>query len=145
MAKYELNKPTDLDKFYRYCKQLVKAGRFVELKTLENRSSNQNRYLHLLLGWFSASFGYTLEYTKLRFFKEVSNKEIFFVDVVNKKSGEVYTDIRSTADLTTLEMTMAIDRFRDYSAKNGLYLPEPNEVQYLTEIEKEIDLVKQYL
>lgn len=145
MAKYELNKPTDLDKFYRYCKQLIKAGRFVELKTLENRSSNQNRYLHLLLGWFSASFGYSLAHTKLRFFKKVSNKEIFFVDTVNKKTGEVYTDIRSTADLTTLEMTLSIDRFRDYSAKNGLYLPEPNEIQYLTEIEKELDLVKQYL
>ena len=26
-----------------------------------------------------------------------------------------------------------------------LYLPEPNEIQYLTEIEKELELVKQYL
>ena len=145
MAKYELHKPIDLEKFERYCKQLIKAGRFVELKTLEQRSSNQNRYLHLLLGWFSASFGYSMAHTKLRFFKKICNKEIFFVETVNKKNGDIYTDIRSTADLTTLEMTLAIDRFRDYSAKNGLYLPQPNEVQYLREIEKELDLVKQYL
>lgn len=63
----------------------------------------------------------------------------------NPKDETTYTDIRSSADLSTAEMSTAIDRFRNYSADNGLYLPQPNELVYLQEIEKELETLKEHL
>lgn len=145
MAKYKLSSPLDLDKFKRYSEQLIKKGGFVELRNITNRSLSQNNYLHLILGWFGASFGYSLAYVKQRFFKKECNEELFFVDRQNQKDNTPYTDIRSTADLTTAEMTLAIDRFRNFSANNNLYLPEPNEYLYLQELEREIEQFKEFL
>lgn len=145
MAKYKLSAPLDLDKFKRYSEQLIKGGRFVELRNITNRSLSQNNYLHLILSWFGASFGYSLAYTKTRFFKTECNGELFFITRQNTKDNTPYTDIRSSADLTTAEMTLAIDRFRNFSANNGLYLPEPNEHLYLQELERELEQYKEHL
>ena len=60
--KYDLNKALDVDKFKRYSSQLVSSGAFVELRKINQRSGQQNRYLHLILSWFASNFGYTLEY-----------------------------------------------------------------------------------
>jgi len=145
MAKYNLSSQFDADKFKRYSDTLIKGGKFVELRNITKRSLSQNNYLHLLLGWFGASFGYSLAYVKLRFFKKVCNKDLFFVERTNPKDETTYTDIRSSADLSTAEMTTAIDRFRNYSSDNGLYLPQPNELVYLQEIEKELETLKEHL
>jgi hypothetical protein len=143
--KYDLNKRLDIDKFNRYCSQLVKSGAFVELKKITQRSNQQNRYLHLILSWFASSFGYTLEYTKKQFFKIDCNKAIFLIVRTNHVDNTKYKDLRSTSELTTAEMTTAIERFRNFSADNDLYLPEPNEMDYLKEIEIELEKTKQYL
>mgnify|MGYP003330810326 CR=1 FL=1 len=43
-------------------------------------------------------------------------------------------------------MSLSIDRFRDYSSKEaGIYLPEPNDLSILKDIEKQITNNKQYL
>ncbi len=145
MAKYKLSSPLELDKFKRNSEQLIKGGRFVELKNITNRSLSQNNYLHLILSWFGASFGYSLAYVKNRFFKKECNESLFFVTRQNTKDNSPYTDIRSTADLTTVEMTLAIDRFRNFSANNGLYLPEAGEHLYLQELERELEQYKEHL
>ena len=47
---------------------------------------------------------------------------------------------RSTASLDTKEMTTAIDNFRDYASKEaGIYLPTPDDLVYLNEIEKQVN------
>ena len=145
MAKYKLSSPLDLDKFKRYSEQLIKGGRFVELRNITTRSLSQNNYLHLILSWFGASFGYSLAYVKNRFFKKECNESLFFVTRQNTKDNSPYTDIRSTADLTTVEMALAIDRFRNFSANNGLYLPEAGEHLYLQELERELEQYKEHL
>ena len=143
--KYDLNKALDVDKFKRYSSQLVKSGAFIELKKIEQRSNQQNRYLHLILGWFASNFGYNLEYAKQQFFKIDCNESLFVIERTNHKDQTKYKDIRSTAELTTGEMTTAIERFRHFSADNDLYIPEPNEIDYLKQIEIELELYKQYL
>jgi len=143
--KYDLNKALDVDKFKRYSSQLVKSGAFIELKKINQRSNQQNRYLHLILGWFASNFGYNLEYVKQQFFKIDCNKSLFVIERTNHKDQTKYKDIRSTAELTTSEMTTAIERFRNFSADNDLYLPEPNELEYLKQIEIEIENYKNFI
>lgn len=107
------------------------------------RSINQNSYLHLILSAFGCEFGYTLEEVKQYFFKEHINPDIFNN---GEKEGLLnIQDWRSTADLDTKEMTTAIDRFLDYSAKNGYRLPEPSDLVWITELKRTVHNHKQYL
>ena len=104
------------------------------------RSIKQNRYFYLILAWFALSYGETSDYVKEEFFKRTVNPEIFVYERVNRKTGEVRQALRSSADLDTREMTIAIERFRDWSSKEaGIYLPAPNENKYLEQIARDIE------
>ncbi|PXX26249.1 hypothetical protein C7967_11510 [Thalassospira sp. 11-3] len=118
-------------------KWLIKSGKRFELTEKKaKRSLSQNSYLHLLFGWFGLQFGYTREETKQRIFKEVVNPEIFYE---GDKDGIVKIERwRSTADLKTDEMALAIDRFRNFSAEHGVYLPEPKDLVIIQQIENEL-------
>ena len=129
--KYEKDRETFSKKFTEY----LSASCIVELtKKHEQRTINQNSYLHLILGWFANEYGCTLDEVKVRFFKRKVNSNIFLKE--GKKGDYV---LRSTRELTTKEMTDAIDRFRNWSASEaGIYLPSPNETQFLNHIQREI-------
>lgn len=74
------------------------------------------------------------------------NPDIFEFEYANKKTGLIRIDYRSTANLTKEELTLAINRFRDYSSKEAkIYLPEPRDLIFLREIEIQIENNKQYL
>ena len=51
---------------------------------------------------------------------------------VYKKNGEKF--IKSSADLKKDELMISIERFKEYSVKNGLLLPEANDFKALDEI-----------
>jgi hypothetical protein len=54
--------------------------------------------------------------------------------------------LRSSADLSKEEMTLSIDRFRDWSSQTaGIYLPAANEQEFLASIEYELSRNKQWL
>jgi hypothetical protein len=128
-----------LDKYHE-------KGYFIEQKRiLAKRTNLQNAYLHLILGWFAIEYGETIEYIKVEFFKKKCNPEMFIIDRVNPKTGEIRKDIRSSVDLDTKELTMAIERFRNWSATSGIYLPAPNEDQFLKQIECDIEKYKEYI
>lgn len=128
---------------------LIEKGKTFEIKEKKKtRSLPQNRYLHLILSWYAYEYGETMEYVKQEVFKKVVNREVFLKEYINKKTGEIREDWKSTRDLNALELTTAIERFRDYSSKEaGIYLPEPRDLVSLEEIEKQISnqQVKQYL
>lgn len=42
-------------------------------------------------------------------------------------------------------MSVAIERFRNYSANNGLYLPSAEEKAFLDHIKNELEKSKEYL
>lgn len=101
--------------------------------------------MHVLFGFFAAEYGETMDYIKQEMFKKIVNPEIFKTEYANKVTGEVRVAWRSTSDLDTGELTIAIDRFRDYASKEaGIYLPEPNEEDFLKSCEIEIERTKQY-
>lgn len=106
----------------------------------------QLKYLHLILKWFALEYGETMEYIKLEYFKKLVTPELFEYEYVNRKTGEIRKEYKSTASLSKEELSMAIDRFRNYSAKQaGIYLPEPNDLALIREIEIQVENHKHYI
>lgn len=132
---YNPNKAIDVQNARTKLEWLIDNKKLFELtQKRERRSVSQNSYLHLIFSWFAMQTGYTIEEVKQEIFKKHVNKELFYN---GEKDGIVIVGKwRSTASLDTKEMTMAIDRFRDFSIKEaGIYLPEPNDMAMLQEIE----------
>ena len=143
---YDLTNTLDRKRFEQKVNLLLERGKVVELTEKHaQRTTQQNRYLHLLLGEFAMQTGNTLEYVKRAYFKALCNADIFVIEKADKWAGNV-KELRSTADLTTAELTTAIERFRNWSsAEAGIYLPAPNEEEFLQRIEIEIQRHKQWL
>jgi hypothetical protein len=142
---YNSKKPIDVQNAITKIKFLIEKEKVFELKEKRyKRTIKQNSYLHLILSWFGLETGYTLEEVKQEIFKKIVNPDTFY-------DGEFGTLVkierwRSTADLNTEELTLCIDRFRDYSAKEaGVYLAEPHDLVFLQEMEIRIKNEKQYL
>jgi len=137
---YDLSSETDLKRYDTYSAFLRDNKMLVELSKVKKRRTNlQNSYLHLIFGWFALENGETLEYVKQEFFKRQVNPDLFVCEYVNRKTGEIRQDLKSSRDLNTAEMTTAIERFRNWSSKEcGIYLPAPNEDKFLESIMIEI-------
>ena len=142
---YDLKNPLDRERFKRRCNALFKKQGIVELSEKTIRSNQSNRYLHLILGYLAIETGNTLEYVKEVFYKRTANKDIF----VRIKDDELLGKteyLRSSASLSQEEFSTSIDRLRDWSSQTaGIYLPSPNEEQFLASIEVEMSRHKQWL
>lgn len=140
---YDLNDPHDVNRFSCRANKLIDRQKTVELREITTRSLRQNNYLHLILTAFAIETGYSVECVKQNFFKMKCNENIFLQTVDGILGTEII--LRSSASLTKEEMTTAIDRFRNWSAKKGFYLPEPDETETLRKIAVEQSKIKQYL
>lgn len=143
---YNLSNDYDLPKFKAYVNKLYEKRAVVEVKEKHpNRSLAQNRYLHLIISYFAAEYGCSADEAKVRFYKQECNKVIFERTKVNKQGKEI-TYLRSSRDLDTGEMSLSIDRFRNWSSSQaGIYLPSPNEESFLLYIQKVIEQNKEYI
>lgn len=143
---YNLCNEFDKQRFEDACKHYLEQGAHVELKRKNvQRSLAQNSYLHCLLGYYGSEFGLTLEEVKFDIFKKTCNKDLFIRERVNKR-GQTIKYVRSSSELDTAEMTIAIERFRNYSAAVcGLYLPAPNEGEMLFFAQQQIEANKNYI
>jgi len=142
---YDLKNPLDRERFKRRCNALFKKQGIVALEEKTKRSNQSNKYLHLLLGYLAIETGNTLEYVKEVFYKRAANKDIF----VRIKDDELLGQteyLRSSASLSQEEFSTSIDRLRDWSSQvAGIYLPSPNEEQFLASIEVEMSRYKQWI
>ena len=67
---YDLSNPYEVQKFRSKVDEMVSRKEVCELKARRlQRTTNQNSYLHLLLGYFAQEFGYTLDEVKVDIFK----------------------------------------------------------------------------
>lgn len=146
MALYNLKNPYDRQKFKEKANELVKKQEYVELKTKKTtRTLAQNSYLHTILAYFASEFGFSLDEVKIDFYKRKCNPDIYEVKRVNKRGYEVKT-LRSSTTLDTREMTISIERFRNWSsAECGLYLPAPNEGDALFFAQQQIEQNQEFL
>lgn len=143
---YNLSNPLDRERFKVRTNKLYKDGKIVELTEKKpQRTVKQNAYLHLILSWFAIETGNSVEFVKQEYFKRLCNKHLFVREIEDKYLGKIEV-LRSSSDLDTEEMTLAIQRFRDWSASEaGIYLPDAMNKDFLLQIEIEISKNKQYL
>lgn len=146
MALYNLKNPYDRAKFKEKANALVLAQEYVELKKKHTqRSLAQNSYLHLLLGYFASEFGFTVDEVKIDLYKRKCNSDIYEKRNINKR-GQTVTVLRSSTDLDKQEMTLSIERFRNWSsAECGLYLPAPDEGEALFYAQQQVEQNAKFL
>ena len=142
--QYDLTSDFQRKAFLSKADILLERDAVVELTEKTFRSKNQNNYLHLLIGVVAMATGNTLEDTKRWYFKEICNADLFHRQHFDRLGNSVDC-IRSSADLTKEEMSMAIDRFKRWGSQNGIYMPNPGDDSLLREIAIEMGRNKAYL
>lgn len=151
MAIFNLHNEYERQQFKDYCNRVYEECLKAPLGLVEvkrkhrQRSSSQNAYLHVCLGYYASEFGYSIDEVKQDIFKRMLNKDIFEVERVNRR-GEKVIRLRSSRDLDTGEMTLAIERFRNWSsAVAGLYIPSPNETEALFAAQQQMERYSEFL
>ena len=136
--KYNLASTIEQGRALAYLAQLVEKKVVVDVKEVKpRRSLPQNRYLHLLLGYFGQSLGYTREEAKMIYKQLPGNKDVYVYE--KDVGGKPMTFVRSSAELTKEEMTKTIDVLRDWSNRLGYPLPTATDKDWLMQIENEIE------
>lgn len=144
---YDLSIELQAENFKKRCNALFKKRCVVELTERKpQRTLRQNAYLHAALGYFGLQFGYRIEEVKDWYFKETCNGDLFIRKVTDVITGEERKILRSSSDLTTDEMTLAIERFRNWASDvAGVYIPSPDEHRLVEQMEMETQRAKLYL
>lgn len=142
---YDTSKEFDKQRAITRFNQLISKGRRIELKSIEKRSLSQNNYLHLILSLLAIETGHDMEYVKEVFYKRAANKDIFVRSKDDELLGKVEY-LRSSATLSQEEFSTSIDRLRDWSSQvAGIYLPSPNEQDFLASIEVEMSKYSKWI
>lgn len=142
---YNLSSELDVQNAKTRLSLLIRRGCIVELTEKKmKRSLSQNSYLHLILSYFASQTGNTLEWVKQQYYKKLCNPDIFIGEKEDPFLGRV-TYVRSSADLRTDEMKLSIDRFRNWAASEGYYLPDPTNKAEIAALQVEVERYKTYL
>ena len=143
---YNLSSPLDKANFLLRAKKLAESGVIVDLTEKKpKRSLPQNKYLHVILAYFGTQTGNTLEWVKQQYYKKLVNPDLFIREKEDKYLGRIKV-LRSSADLDMAEMSLSIDRFRNWSAQEaGVYIPAADEAILIQHMEIEIERNKEFL
>ena len=146
MALYDTSNPLDKANFLLRAKKLAEGGKIVELTEKKPRRTLQsNKYLHVILAYFGTQTGNTLEWVKQQYYKKLVNPDLFIREKEDKYLGRIKV-LRSSADLDTAEMSLSIDRFRNWAAQQaGIYIPSADEAILIQQMEIEIERNKEFL
>lgn len=143
---YNLSSPLDKANFLLRAKKLAESWVIVDLTEKKpRRSLPQNKYLHVILAYFGAQTGNTLEWVKQQYYKKLVNPDLFIREKEDKYLGRIKI-LRSSADLDTSEFSLSIERFRNWAAQEaGIYIPSADEAILIQQIEIEIERNKEFL
>lgn len=145
MSLYDTSNPLQKEQFKARSAKLAESGKVVELTEKKpKRTLNQNKYLHICLAYFGCQIGETMEYVKRNYYKILCNKDTFIREREDKFLGKIKY-LRSSADLDSAEMSLTIERFRNFSSAQGIYIPSPEEERLIQMMEIEIDQNKPYI
>ena len=124
----DLSNPFEVNKLRTQLEYLISKKAKIDITEKKpRRSSRQNAYLHAIFTVFAMELGEHPEYVKQYIFKQLVNTEIFKSDFVNKKTGEVRTMWLTTSKLDSAQMTLAIERFRNFASSHGCYIMSSEE------------------
>jgi hypothetical protein len=143
---YDTSNLLDKANFLIRAKKLVESGKIVELTEKKpRRSLPQNKYLHVILAYFGTQTGNTLEWVKQQYYKKLVNPDLFIREKEDKYLGRIKV-LRSSADLDTAEMSLSVDRFRNWATQEaGIYIPSADEAILIQQMEIEIERNKEFL
>ena len=144
---YNLKNDFEYQKLQTAIERDRKLEKIVEYKTKsKKRSLSINAYLHVLINYFAVEYGETAEYVKEQIYKIAANRFMFIIKYENKKQNYFRTGLRSSSDLTDKEMSLSIERFKDWAAKEaGIFLPPADNKEFLAHCMNEIEKHKQYI
>ena len=135
---YDLSNEMGRKSFKTRVNHLYQKGCVVELTEKAFRTPQQNKYLHLILGWFAKEYGESIEFVKEEYFKRLVNNDIYVSEKSDPFIGIVKVT-KSTRDVSKELTTVAIERFRDWSAKEaGIYLPSADEQDLVAWMEQQL-------
>ena len=143
---FNLQNEHELSRFKEYVNKLYQQRAMVEVKKKHpGRTLAQNAYLHLLLGYFASQYGCSLDEAKVDFYKRTCNRDLYGRQQTNRQGREI-NYLRSSTELTTAEMTLSIERFRNWSsAVAGIYLPSADEQQAILFAQQEIERNQEFI
>lgn len=143
---YNLSSQLDVQNARVRLESLVKRSCIIELtEKRQKRTLDQNAYLHLLLGYFASQTGNTLHWVKEEYYKKLCNPDLYIYMKDDPFLGRVPTT-RSSSDLRTDEMSLSIDRFRNWAAQEGgIYLPDATSKEEIASMQIEVERYKTYL
>ena len=136
---YNLNDPRDFleasDFFNSACRDKIKIEMRHPKKT---RTSPQNRFYHFMLRYFALQYGCTETEASEIYMKRQACPQIFEQTKINRFGNEIKT-YRSSADLSSSEMSSAIRNFMAWSSIGGIEIPDPDDQQSIKWCEREIE------
>lgn len=142
---YDLNTRLGAESARTRLAHLIGRGVVVELtEKRPTRTLSQNSYLHVLLAYFASQTGNTLEWVKQQYYKRTCNPDLYIGEREDRLLGRVQY-VRSSRELRTDEMSLSIDRFKNWAAGNGIFLPDAEDNAAITEAQMEIERYKTYL
>ena len=143
---YNLSNPYDVERFKGWADKMIAERKVVEAKRKdENRTIKQNSYLPLIISYFATQYGCGADEAKIDFYKRRCNRDLFERWRRNRR-GDPVPYLRSSADLTKDEMTLSIDRFRNWSSSAaGISLPPPEEGEMMIYMMQEVERNKEFL
>lgn len=143
---FDLSNPYDCERAKTRLQSLIdKHSPSVELTERKQRSDPQNRYLHVCIGIVAMETGNTMDYVKRCYFKAHCNADLFVTGRYDTRLQQNVRTLKSSRDLSTEDMTTAIERFRNWAATEGWYIPTPEEEYMIRQAEIEINRRKEYL
>lgn len=137
--------PIRVEAARKYFEKLIKDEEVFELKKKDTkRTLSQNSYIHYLFSYLSDQTGYGEDEIKVEFFKKKCNPDLFYKEVLNKR-GKLVQVLRSSKELSKDEMSLAITRFRNWSASEAeVYLPSSSDLDFIRYCEAELKSIKEY-
>lgn len=134
----DLSNSLDKSKAKTYFNTLLDKKKKIELKELKpKRSIRHNAYLHVCISIYAIEFGYNLEEAKT-----LLKRQSGFMKYT--KNGNLF--LKRTRDMLSDELSKFIEFIRDFSAKQGCYIPTSEEYKENSySIDKHINNNKQYL
>lgn len=143
---YNLSNPYEREKLIAWVERMIEKGEVIEAKRKDvSRTIKQNSYLHLIISYFATQYGCGADEAKIDFYKRRCNRDLFERWRRNRR-GDPVPCLRSSADLTKEEMTLSIDRFRNWSSSvAGIYLPSPEDGEMMIYMMQEVERNKEFL
>lgn len=146
MSAYDFSRPLDCERAKARLQSLIaKQSPSVEITEKTYRSGQQNKYMHVCIGIVAMETGNTMDYVKRYYFKAHCNADLFVTERYDTRLQQNVRTLKSSRDLSTEDMTTAIERFRNWAATEGWYIPTPEEEYMIRQAEIEINRRKEYL